>query len=364
MRRVPSKKEMEWARLSRDASYDGVFWVCVRSTRVVCRPSCPAKSPLEQNVTYVTSVQRAIAEGYRPCLRCRPLETDGRRPEWVRRLLALSTRRRDDRLTDADLRAAGVEPARARRYFRTHFGMTFHEYHRAGRLAGALESLRKGKNLLYVGLDHGYRSDSGFRDAFTRKFGATPGRSEVVQHLVVTSVESPVGLLQLGATKRGVCLMEFADRKALPTELKLLEGTFGCPVVPGRNEHVDRLEEELTRYFAGEVREFTVPLEIIGTPFQKMVWAELMEIPYGRTESYSGLAARIGRPGAQRAVGRANGANRIAIVIPCHRVVQSDGKLRGYGGGLWRKQFLLDLEAGQAPDALLRSPANSASTAC
>jgi AraC family transcriptional regulator of adaptative response/methylated-DNA-[protein]-cysteine methyltransferase len=360
MKRLPSKQAMERARLARDASFDGVFWVCVRSTGIFCRPSCPAKSPKAENVHFATSVREAVLSGFRPCKRCRPTETSGRPPEWVRQLFALSDRHRGERLPDRELRAAGIEPARARRYFRKHFGMTFQAYHRCGRLGEALGRLRDGSPPLETGLDAGYESDSGFREAFGRKFAATPGRSNAVKHVVVRMIESPVGALQLGATEDGVCLMEFADRRALPTELGLLEKTFKCAVVPGTNALVDRLEDELRRYFAGELREFTVPLEMVGTPFQRRVWDALLEIPYGATLSYGDVAEHIGRPGAQRAVGRANGTNRIAIVIPCHRVVQSDGKLRGYGGGLWRKQFLLDLEAGTGQLALEAAAAHAA----
>jgi AraC family transcriptional regulator of adaptative response/methylated-DNA-[protein]-cysteine methyltransferase len=339
---------MARARLARDASYDGVFWVCVRSTGIFCRPSCTARMPLEANVAYARSVREALLEGFRPCKRCRPMETDGRPADWIADLLRLSETHLDQRLRDSDIRALGVDPVRARRHFIARYGMTFHAYHRARRLAGALGKLKGGEELLAAGLDHGYSSDSGFREAFARRFRTTPGRSDTVRQIFVTSMESPVGRLELGATDDGVCLIEFADRRALPTELAELERRLGKPVLPGINSHLEGIMDELERYFSGTLREFSTPLDIVGTLFQTRVWKVLCEIPYGRTLSYGQLAEKIGRPGAQRAVGQANGANHIAIVIPCHRVVQSDGQLRGYGGGLWRKQFLLDLEQGQA----------------
>ena len=344
MKQTPTRKEMSRARCCRDSSYDGVFWVCVCTTGVFCRPSCPAKTPQEANVTYALSVQEALLAGYRPCKRCRPLETDGRPPEWVRALLALADGYRARRLTDADLRGAGIDPARARRYFRDHLGMTFHAFHRAARLGGALGKLQRGSRLIDAGLDHGYESDSGFRSAFARQFGATPGRSGGVRPIVLRSLESPVGRLELAATERGVCLLEFGDRRSLPTEMALLKKKIGG-VVPGTNEHIESMADELAQYFAGRLTHFATPLEIVGTPFQRRVWAELCRIPYSRTVSYAEVARRVGRPGAVRAVGRANGTNRIAIAIPCHRVVGADGKLCGYGGGLWRKQFLLDVES-------------------
>ena len=145
----------------------------------------------------------------------------------------------------------------------------------------------------------------------------------------------------------GICLLEFTDRRALEAQLATLQRRLGAVLVPGRDALLERLREELAAYFAGARREFTVPLVEPGTPFERRVWEALLAIPYGETRSYAGLARAIGSPGASRAVGSANGRNRIAIVVPCHRVVNADGELGGYGGGLWRKRWLLDLERGR-----------------
>ena len=139
-------------------------------------------------------------------------------------------------------------------------------------------------------------------------------------------------------------MLEYADREKLPSQAADLTRFFGRTVVPGRNRHIDRIVEQLEEYFRGERQDFDVPLDLKGTEFQEKVWKELLNIPFGDTISYEELATRIGKPTAQRAVGMANGRNRIPIVVPCHRVIQKNGQLRGYGGGLWRKQFLLDLE--------------------
>jgi AraC family transcriptional regulator of adaptative response/methylated-DNA-[protein]-cysteine methyltransferase len=153
--------------------------------------------------------------------------------------------------------------------------------------------------------------------------------------------------LVLGATWSGCCLLEFEDRGGLDRIRQRLHKRFRCDVVPGTNVHVDRLEAELGSYFEGSLQQFSVPLDLKGTPFQRTVWDTLLEIPYGETRSYGEIAKKIGKPKAVRAVGRANGDNYVAIVVPCHRVIQHDGGLRGYGGGLWRKRKLLDLEAGR-----------------
>ncbi len=341
---LPTRREMQRAYLHSDASYDGVFFLAVRTTGIFCRPSCPARKPLPANVEYYATPADALRAGYRACRRCRPLDTDGRPPAWVRGLLTHIEQSPESPLRDTDLRTRAINPARARRYFQEHYGMTFQAYQRAARLGVALHQIRDGVDLTGVAFDHGYESNSGFRDAFERVFGKTPGRSRAANCIVTDLAESPLGPLLICATPAALCLLEFTDRRAFQTQLKALRERFGCAVVPGRNALVEQLRSELAEYFAGRRRAFSVPLDYPGTPFQRAVWSQLLKIPYGETISYEELARRVGRPGAQRAVGLANGRNRIGIVIPCHRVVNKSGQLGGYGGGLWRKRFLLDLE--------------------
>ena len=162
--------------------------------------------------------------------------------------------------------------------------------------------------------------------------------------VVVSWLPSTLGPLVVGATTAGICFLEFSDPERLETQLAALRKTFRTPVVPGTNDYLDTLKRELESYFAGELREFSVPLVYPGTDFQRRVWGQLLKIPYGETCSYEDIAIAVGQPKAVRAVGRTNGMNRVAIVIPCHRVVNKGGQLGGYGGGLRRKQFLLDLE--------------------
>jgi AraC family transcriptional regulator of adaptative response/methylated-DNA-[protein]-cysteine methyltransferase len=346
MSSLPSTREMDRAVRKRDASYDGIFFVGVRTTGVFCRPSCPAKTPLARNRQYFATAQEAIFAGYRPCKRCRPLDTNGRPPAWVQHLLSAVEEAPMMRWTDADLRVRSIDPARARRNFLKHYGMTFHAYCRGRRMGKALEQIRQGTGLDDVALGNGYESHSGFRDAFTRTFGRSPGRSRTTDCLIAGWVESPLGPLLVAAKQEGVCLLEFTDRRMLETQFATLRKRFACAIVPGNHEYIDQLQDELARYFARTLKEFTVPLVYPGSPFQQAVWEQLLRIPYGETRSYEEVACAVGCPGAPRAVGRANGQNRIAIVIPCHRVVNKNGQLGGYGGGLWRKQYLLDLERG------------------
>ena len=335
---------MERATRDRDPSFDGIFLIGVKTSAIFGRPSCPSRPALARNPKFFATPTEALQSGYRPCRRCRPLDANGRPPSWVKRLLQHIDTDRSSRWTDTNLRHLGIEPARVRRFFRKNYGMTFQSFCRRRRMGYALQEIGQGRDLNQVGWTNGYQSASGFRDAFRRTFGKPPGQSESTDCIVIDWVESPLGPLVLGAKTDGICLLEFSNPQRLQKQLAQLRTAFGCPAIPGQNKHLDQLKEELTEYFAGTLTDFLIPITLKGTTFQELVWNGLLEIPYGETQSYEGLAQVIGQRRASRAVGRANGQNRIAIVVPCHRVVNKNGKMGGYGGGLWRKQFLLDLE--------------------
>ena len=340
---LPPRAEMYRALVERDASYEGVFYLGVRTTGIFCRPTCPARKPKRENVHFFGSTREAVAAGYRPCRRCTPMQPEGAAPAWLEGLLREVEEDPARRWKDDDLRAAGLDPVRVRRWFRRHHSMTFHAYQRARRLGLALGQLRTGEDVMGTAYDHGYESLSGFSEAFAHLFGEPPRQSSK-EHVVITRILSPLGPLVAGANDKGLCLLEFADRTLLETQVKRLRQHLDCVVTPGSNRHIERIESQLAEYFAGERTDFDVPLEVPGSEFQKLVWQALREIPYGETRSYEQIARAIGKPKAVRAVGSANGANRIPIVIPCHRVVRADGSLGGYGGELWRKRFLLQLE--------------------
>jgi AraC family transcriptional regulator of adaptative response/methylated-DNA-[protein]-cysteine methyltransferase len=344
---LPPISEMNRAFQTRDSSYDGIFFTAVRSTGIFCRPSCPARRPREENIVYYGTVKEAMFAGYRPCLRCRPMETDGAPPDWLNAVLKRAGEAGGDRIRDEEIRLLGVDPARVRRYFKKQYGMTFQAYCRAQRLGKALEDIRLGSGLLEAGWDHGYESSSGFRQAFSEVFGKSPGKCRDADCILAAWVETPCGPMVAAATSAAVCLLEFTDRRMLEQQFRTLRKLFSAAVVPGDNTHLIALRRQLEEYFGGRRETFDLPLDFRGTEFQMNVWRELLKIPYGQTRSYEDIARMLRSPGAVRAVGHANGQNRIAIVIPCHRVVNKDGKLGGYGGGLWRKRLLLDLEGRQ-----------------
>jgi AraC family transcriptional regulator of adaptative response/methylated-DNA-[protein]-cysteine methyltransferase len=345
---LPTRREMTRALLASDSSYDGVFFAAVRTTAVFCRPSCPARKPKPENLEFFESPREAIRQGYRPCRRCRPLEIS-ETPDWMGRLLAAVDREPERRFRDADLRRMGIDPARARRGFARRYGMTFQAYCRGRRLSGTLSALREGRTIDDAVADGGYESHSGFREAFGRSFDAPPGKAGTVETVALSWVETPLGPMIAGATNDGICLLEFTDRRALERELADVRRRIGTPVASADNAPLKKLRAELAAYFRGELKSFTVKAVLDGAPFERRVWSELLKIPYGETRSYEALAEAAEHPGACRAVGSANGRNRIAIVVPCHRVVRKDGSLGGYGGGLWRKKFLLDVERGLRP---------------
>lgn len=341
---MPSRREMKKAVYSKDSSYDGIFFTAVKTTNIFCRPSCTARKPLEKNIIFYSSAHDALFAGFKPCKRCHPLEIGNSVPAWVKQLLSAIDEDPKKRIRDYDLRKMEIEPAKARRYFNKNYGMTFQAYTRSRRLGEAFSQIRGGTKLDEVILGNGYESHSGFRDAFGKTFGAPPGKSGNKDCIVTSLFESPLGAIILAANSDGLCLAEFSDRRMLEYQLKVLKKYFSGPVMPGKNKHILQAEKELTEYFSGSLKKFKVPVVYPGTNFQQKVWSELMRIPYSQTISYEELATRVGIKKATRAVGTANGMNRIAIIIPCHRVVNKDGRLGGYGGGVWRKKKLLELE--------------------
>jgi AraC family transcriptional regulator, regulatory protein of adaptative response / methylated-DNA-[protein]-cysteine methyltransferase len=348
MPELPAFETMDAAFRRRDAAFDGLFFAAVTTTGIFCRPSCPARKPLPGNVTYYATAAEALFAGYRPCERCRPLDSSAD-PEWLPKLVARVEAEPGRRIRDGDLREEGLDPATVRRRFQARYGLTFQAYQRARRLAAAFEAIKRGCSIDEAVFEHGYESHSGFREAFARLFGDPPGRATkgpaaAGDFIRLAWIETALGPLVAGAVDMGICLLEFTDRRMLEAQADALRTRFGLPAAPSPHPHLERLETELGEYFAGKRRDFDLPISEPGTPFQERVWAALREIPCGETRSYRDLARAVGDPAAVRAVAQANGRNRVAILVPCHRVIGSDGGLGGYGGGLWRKKRLLEIE--------------------
>ncbi|MBE2273288.1 MAG: bifunctional transcriptional activator/DNA repair protein Ada [Flavobacteriales bacterium] len=332
------------ASFNKNPEFEGVFWMGVKTTGIFCRPTCPARKPKFENVEFFNNTKDAILKGYRPCKVCKPLENPNETPDFIQKLLNELTENPALKLKDYDLVDRGWEPATVRRWFLKNHGMTFHAFQRMFKINSAFKKLQRGENIVDAAFDSGYQSLSDFNESFKNIFGVSPKNSKSEKVVDLKRIETPLGTMIACADDNGICMLEFSDRKALPTELKEISKYFNANIIQGENPHFKVLEEELEEYFKGKRKDFTVPLSPVGTAFQKNVWEVLRKIPYGTTRSYQEQAKILGNPKAVRAVANANGLNKISIIIPCHRVIGSDGKLTGYGGGIWRKQKLLELE--------------------
>jgi AraC family transcriptional regulator, regulatory protein of adaptative response / methylated-DNA-[protein]-cysteine methyltransferase len=341
---LPPVETMIRAFYDRDSSFEGIFFTGVRTTRIFCRPTCAAKKPIRENLEFFASPTEAMLGGYRACQRCRPMDMEQRPSELIERLRAEVERAPGGRITEKELAALAIDPSTARRQFKRHYGMTFQAYHRARRMGLALHEVRKGGSISEAKFGSGFESASGFREAFVRIFGEPPSVAKTRPGLFVERLETPLGAMVAVADDVGLRLLEFADRRALEREVTILRRSLRTSIVPGKHRYLDAIRKEISEYFSGERLEFTVPIAPTGSDFQQRTWKVLQSIPPAERRSYTWLASQLGIPGAKRAVGRANGANCLAIIIPCHRVIRADGSLCGYGGGLWRKKWLLEHE--------------------
>ena len=332
------------ALVERDASYLGTFFAGVTTTSVVCIPTCPARKPKRENVEFFDTLGSAMRHGYRPCKVCRPTENAYEAPDAVKRAIDLVSVNPKERIGDARLRRSGIPPEQIRRWFNRHYGMTYHAFQRMYRINSAMIELGQGRTATDTAFDSGYESLSGFGYTFKKLTGHAPTNGPQTEQLLLHRFTTPLGPMFACATASGLCLLEFVDRRMLETEFEDLQRRLSTRILAGENDHIRAAKEQLAEYFAGDRTEFSVPLETPGTDFQIRVWHALLQIPFGTTSTYQKQAEALGNPNAVRAVARANGMNRVAIIVPCHRVIGKDNTLVGYAGGLERKRWLLEHE--------------------
>ena len=330
--------------VDKNPEYEGIFFVGVKSTGIFCRPTCPAKKPKKENCEFFENAQEALLASYRPCKRCHPLSLPSNLSADVKKLVDAVEANPEKKWKDKDFDELAIHANTARRQFKKHFGMTFIEYSRARRLGLAFKHIRNDEPLVSAQLESSFESANGFRDAFSKIMGELPSKSKSIKILYSTWIETRLGSMLTITDDDYIYLLEFVDRRGLENEILRLRKRLHACIIPERKEIVGLLEDELKAYFDGSLSTFTVPIKTIGSDFQNLVWDELMKIPLGETTSYKELAIKLGRPTAYRAVANANGANQLALIIPCHRVINSDGGLGGYGGGLARKEWLISHE--------------------
>ena len=323
---------------ARDRSWDGRVIGAVRTTQIYCKPSCPARRPKRENVEFFDSPEQARAAGYRPCLRCKPDEV-GRDREAVAKAVRM-IEASEETLPLSDVAAAvGYAPHHFQRLFTRDVGMSPAAYSRALRLKRAAASLSEGKTVTETIYDSGYSAPSRFYDD-AKKLGMTPsawrdgGKGVTIRFAIA---DTALGRLLVAATDKGICSLNFDDdearlRRRFPNATILNDDGVIAPLVEKALSQIDKPSLH------------DLPIDVRGTAFQERVWAELRKIPPGETRSYADIAAAIGDPKATRAVGTANGSNPVAVLVPCHRVIRSDGSLGGYAGGLSRKRKLLEAE--------------------
>ena len=328
----------------RESLYEGVFITAVTTTGIFCRPSCRAKKPKAENVIFYDTPQQAIQNGFRPCKICKPMNLEGDTPEDIKRIIHELQESPYLKIKDFDLKQRGIEPSQIRRWFQKHHHMTFHSYQRMLRINLAYNQIKGGNSVTNTAFGLGYESLSGFNEGWQNIFGKPPKNIKEKSVINIIRFTTKLGAMFACATDKGLCLLEFTDRRMLETEFQDLCKRLNAVILPGENKFLDLVQIQVSEYFEGERKEFTIPLLAPGTEFQQSVWKVLQQIPYGETWSYKEQAIKLNKPNAVRAVANANGNNRIAFVIPCHRVIGSNGDLTGYGGGLGRKKWLLQLE--------------------
>jgi AraC family transcriptional regulator of adaptative response/methylated-DNA-[protein]-cysteine methyltransferase len=345
--------ELCWQAVqNRDRSQDGQFYFGVTTTGIYCRPSCPARRPLRKHVRFYASPEEAERDGLRPCLRCRPTEDDA---ALIRDLCCFIDEHSDDRITLEDLAArAGMSRFHLLRKFKTAVGVTPKQYLEVARMARLKDGLKHAKDVTEAVYASGFGSPSRVYERADTRLGMTPKQyREGGRGVEITwaTVDSSLGLMMIGATDRGICFLQFGEsREELLEELKREYPTAAIQAMPQPyGPQFDAWIDGLMAYLGAGKADPLPRHDVQGTAFQMKVWNYLQGIPRGQVQSYGEVAAGIGEPKAVRAVARACASNRVAILIPCHRVIRGNGELGGYRWGLGRKRALLDLErvAGQ-----------------
>lgn len=328
----------------RNEEYSGLFFMAVKTTGIFCRPGCPARTPKPENCEFYDKAENAVSAGYRACKRCHPLGLPNEEGRLIKDLINLVESDPERKWSEQDLKSRDIDPSTARRNFKSRFGMTFSTYVRQRRLNTARHSLDLGEPVIQAQLAAGFDSPSGFRAAYTKTFGGPPNKAGQAP-LKIDWIDTPLGPMIVICSDTHLYLTEFTVRKNLTGQLEKLIKAYDRPILPGRTPITDRTQTQIDAYFEGALNTFDLPLYPTGTEFQRKVWNALCAIPFGETRSYGELAVAIGNKKAFRAVASSNAKNGLAIIIPCHRVINTGGKLGGYAGGLAKKQWLLDHEA-------------------
>jgi AraC family transcriptional regulator of adaptative response/methylated-DNA-[protein]-cysteine methyltransferase len=335
------------AVMARDSAHDGKFVFAVATTGVYCRPSCPARRPRRENVTFFSGPERAEKAGFRACLRCRPRSFSGNpQSDSAKEICRYIEQHLDEPITlDRLGKAFRQSPFHLQRRFKAALGITPREYADSCRLRLLKRNLQAGDNVTRAMYDAGYGSSSRLYEKTASQLGMTPDkyrRGAIAATVRYAIADSPLGRMLIAATDKGVCAIQFAR-----SDGELIEGLkreFPFAVRKADEGGLQNWVAALLEKMAGKELNAALPLDIRATAFQRRVWTYLQSIPFGATRSYIEVAKGIGQPSASRAVARACATNPVAVAIPCHRVVREDGGISGYRWGVERKKRLLELE--------------------
>ena len=345
--------------MARDPNHDGKFFFAVATTGVYCRPSCPAKRPRRENVTFFRRPEAAERAGYRACLRCKPKATVGN-PQiaMVKEMCRYIEQHLDEAVTLEKLATVfGQSPFHLQRTFKKTLGISPRAYADSCRMGLLKRNLQAGRSVTHALYDAGFSSSSRLYERTASQLGMTPDkyrRGAIAAGIRYTCTDSPLGRMLVAATEKGICAIQFGD-----TDDELMEGLkreFPFAIRKREDKSMQSWTNVVLRQISGHKMNCFLPLDIQATAFQRRVWAHLQSLPFGTTQSYGEVAKAIGQPNAARAVARACASNRIAVAIPCHRVVREDGDMGGYRWGVERKRALLQREQEGSSARALASP--------
>ena len=327
---------------NRDTNFIGSFFFGVKTTGIFCIPSCRARTPKPENLVYYTQVNELVAEGFRPCKLCKPTLNAYEMPPDIKQAIKMIHESPFEKIKDTHLVEHGIRPEKLRRWFKKNYGITFHAYQRMHRISNAYQNIKNGKKITDSAFNSGYESLSGFNHTFKTLLGKEPNKSNELCVIHIRRITTPLGPMLICASEKGICLLEFTDQKTLETELINLESKRQATILLGENQIIQQAEKELNEYFQGKRTVFNTPIDQSDTDFQINYWHHIQQIPFGETRCSSSLAKELQTN--ERYIQETNKMNKVAIILPCHRVICNPNKLHDNRKGLERKNVLIKLE--------------------
>ena len=338
------------ALVERDINYEGIFYAGIKTTKIFCHCTCPARKPLYKNVTFYTTTEECLEAGFKACKVCHPLDNPGKTSYLIEYLIKKVNEQPNLKWDENDLKELDIHPNTARRHFKTHYHMTFKQFVRQVRIQKALQEDSK---VIAQQVASGYESNSGFNYAIKQLLDTTPKEAAAVTFIALNYIDTPIGTMVSVSDDDFLYLLAFKSGENLEERIQKLLGKDERLILK-ETRIAKQIKAEIQLYFKGELKIFTTPYKIRSTEFSTNVLTEISKIPYGETRTYAEIAKLF--DSSSRAIGRINGLNQFSIIIPCHRLIGSDGSLKGYYGGVSKKQYLLDFEMDHLQAVIIPHP--------